>query len=675
MKRQSDNPFDLTKASDYSDRQIQDYWVDIASGAEGLVDLLKPRSLMPMLLLGGKGSGKTHLMRYCSSTVQSLRHPDLKTALKAEGYLGIYARADGLNANRFTGKGQSDDVWADIFAYSFELWLVGTLLSSLRPALEGVELLDAEWNKSFAISISKIFHAGFPGNISTYDELSDHLRDTRQKVDKAINNCSITRKLEGIEVTFSPGDLVFGVPKILSELCDFAKDTVFLYLIDEVENFTEHQQKFLNSLVRYRRDNSTVKIGARLYGIKTYCTLGAGEPIKRDAEFAQVELDALLRETSGKYEELATKLVLKRIEAIRSTAALEANKLNSQFEELPTENYYQQVSQSLVKQRDSEGLERPHVYSFSKALRETIDDPDIVESIINTLRIQDHPLLEKTNLLLFQKKLNKKTDPVALANEIKVEVDKLIQGGPRAAPAYYDVYSHFSSDLLAQLYRDYGKKPVYCGFTTLIRLSQGVPRNLLSLLKHIYRRAIFAGEEPFLHSAISIDAQTQGIRDAADWFWEDSQPDAYGTLVRSAVENICTLLRSIRYADNPSECDLCCFRLDLERISAHAGKAIEMAENWSFLLRIASASSKNDERVVTRFQINPMLAPRWGISESRRGSIELKPELAEGLLQVGDQDAVKGLIAKRVGSMCLPTSIGALASKNTRNQSGLFDDA
>src|SRR5690606_9881734 len=117
------NPFDLTKASDYSDEQVKEYWVDVGDAQKSLVTFIKPTSLVPMFLLGGKGSGKTHLMRYCSSAVQEPRHSNLRTAIAQEKYVGVYSIADGLNVHRFSGKGQTDETWQSIFAYSFELWL------------------------------------------------------------------------------------------------------------------------------------------------------------------------------------------------------------------------------------------------------------------------------------------------------------------------------------------------------------------------------------------------------------------------------------------------------------------------------------------------------------------------------------------------------------------------
>jgi hypothetical protein len=94
MNLLQDNPFNLTKANDYSDAQINDYWVDMPDG-NGFLSILKPASPMPTLILGGKGSGKTHLMRYCSYEIQKLRHSGtLQESIKKEGYLGIYTRCE-----------------------------------------------------------------------------------------------------------------------------------------------------------------------------------------------------------------------------------------------------------------------------------------------------------------------------------------------------------------------------------------------------------------------------------------------------------------------------------------------------------------------------------------------------------------------------------------------------
>ena len=53
------NPFDITKAVDYTDDEIYKYWVDLGDENQGFEKLIKPDSLMPMIIVGSKGSGKT----------------------------------------------------------------------------------------------------------------------------------------------------------------------------------------------------------------------------------------------------------------------------------------------------------------------------------------------------------------------------------------------------------------------------------------------------------------------------------------------------------------------------------------------------------------------------------------------------------------------------------------
>ena len=123
------NPFDITKAVDFTDKEIVDYWVDI-SNKGGFKDLLKPTSIMPMILLGSKGSGKTHIMRYFSYELQKTKHQgDLKKGLEDDKFIGVYLRCSGFNSDRFSNKGQSEEIWDTVYAYYWELWLAQITLN------------------------------------------------------------------------------------------------------------------------------------------------------------------------------------------------------------------------------------------------------------------------------------------------------------------------------------------------------------------------------------------------------------------------------------------------------------------------------------------------------------------------------------------------------------------
>lgn len=651
--KQEENPFDLTKASDFTDTQIFNYWVDMVSDHGGLLGVLNPKSVMPMLLLGGKGSGKTHLMRYCSAPVQAIRHKgNLKSAVAKEGYIGIYARADGLNVGRFAGKGQSPEVWSSIFSFYFELWLILNLISILN------EQLYSDTNKSInEISLTKEICKLFdtpPKSINNLKELSEHLEKKLRTADGIINNCAISRTLSGIEIDFSPGKLCFGIPQIISNSDTFLTDTIFVYLIDEVENFSIDQQKFLNSLIRYRSGNSTIRVGARLYGIKTYATTGAGEPIKISSEYDKIELDNFLRAHNREYSKLAQELVLKRLNE-PTHEYIENKNISEFFESISSENFYKESTEKLITSRKSIDKDRPYFEKLKKHLSEIFGKKsEKIDLIIENLRVKDYALIEKLNILQLYKNWGDQEKILKFSEKIKHDAEQFIKSKP-ASNGYTQTYEHFDSDLLAQLYRDYGRKIPYVGVETLIHLSQGVPRNFLGVLKQIYRRSLFAGEMPFAGGIISAQSQTEGVMDSAAWFWDDAQPDSYGTDVRESIERLATLMRSIRYSDKPSECDLCAFSIDESKISVQSKLTLERAENWSYLVRIRDGSkNKNTQNVDLKFQLSPMLAPKWGLSVHRRGTLEIRTDLANAIFDKDLSSSFDILLKSRISAMQAP---------------------
>jgi hypothetical protein len=122
------NPFVVTRAVDFTDAQILGQWVDLP-GVGGFRALARPASNMPMLILGGKGSGKTHLMRYLSTSVQ-LAGGRSAEAIVADGFVGTYLLCGGINAARFAGKGFSADTWLPVFQYNFDLTLAELCLKN-----------------------------------------------------------------------------------------------------------------------------------------------------------------------------------------------------------------------------------------------------------------------------------------------------------------------------------------------------------------------------------------------------------------------------------------------------------------------------------------------------------------------------------------------------------------
>ena len=87
------NPFSVVKANEFTVTQIIDNWVPMAGSEDGFVAPLNPQELMPKYVLGSKGCGKTHLLRYYSFDARlKLHNGDIKSLLKKDKYLASYSR-------------------------------------------------------------------------------------------------------------------------------------------------------------------------------------------------------------------------------------------------------------------------------------------------------------------------------------------------------------------------------------------------------------------------------------------------------------------------------------------------------------------------------------------------------------------------------------------------------
>src|SRR5439155_4696521 len=126
---------------------------------------------------------------------------------------GVFMRCEGLNANRFSGKGQSDDLWNSVFQYYMDLFLADLLLSHIREILAA----DPGFSRrqtAFCKALRGLFSSENVPAVSTIADLVGFLRDLRGAIDVEVNNCAIKKHLN-IQVHTTRGRLVFGIPELL----------------------------------------------------------------------------------------------------------------------------------------------------------------------------------------------------------------------------------------------------------------------------------------------------------------------------------------------------------------------------------------------------------------------------------------------------------------------------
>jgi hypothetical protein len=665
------NPFENTKASSLDDKQIDDLWVDLPSGSS-FTDLIKPTSPMPTIILGGKGSGKTHILRYHSLKLQRLRFPgNILEGIQKEGYIGIYLECGGLNASRFSGKGQAEEIWRSVFAYYTDIWFALIFLSGVLEKDDDLKNVFYKYEKDICIRINSLFNKRLPDEPKTFDELIDFLKAKKDKIDYDVNNCVMSGETLKIEILATPGDLILEIPGIIEKTIPELKGTRFVYLIDEYENIKEEQQKYINTLVRERRSPSSLKIGVRLYGLRTRETYSASEQIKSGAEFEEFALDKYFRgkKRLKNYRDFASKLCVRRLKSSFSIfdeieVPQDAFKILNEYFEKPESGPFEIEQTRFVLDDKYKNEERPYFVRLKRKLTENFRGCEIngvsskssINEIISNLKMPDYPLIEKFNVFSIYKSWFQKKDLLEASQEIKSKGIEFADN-PGMESEYSSLFKKWKFDLLSQLFRECDKKQKYLGLKTFIELSHGIPRNLLVILKNIYNWSIFNGEEPFKKLKISEDSQLAGVKDASYWFLKDAETPGinFFQTVEPAIRRLCEFFREFRYADKPVEVSLASFSFELAKISEDARKTIEWAEKTSLLIAQENErKDKNSLRVDKTYALNRMLSPMWDLPVARRSVLPLAPNEVEAIFAPKKEDEFKEILNHRRVRMNAP---------------------
>jgi hypothetical protein len=678
------NPFNITKANDLTDGQIHALWVDVddETGHGSLLGRARPASPMPMYILGGKGSGKTHLMRYCSYQVQMLRYESRMVeplvGIQQDKYVGIYVLCNSLDAPRFSGKGQTPASWSELFSYYMELWL-GQALLSLVPDLLKFAKCDQAVEGRICYRIRKLFDANPPPGDTVHDILQG-IEALQRELDYQVNNVAFSGTLNP-NITLSRGRLIFGAPKILQDEIPELKDVVFSYLIDEFENLLFDQQKHVNTLVRGRQHPATFKVGGRSFGIKTLATFSGEEEIIKGAEFEEFRLDEQYRQDAPRYRRLARLIITKRLEQDdQNIVNISDTSLNHFFEDLTAQTRNELVANLFAdqpsEQRQHIKTLRDNLSSFAaSAAALGVSSPDDVSKILDLLSFEAEPLVERLNVLMFYNAWAREQSLVEEAASLHDRAHAFMAGS--GDTSYKQKFSHFRADIIAQVLRENSTPQFYCGIETFIDMSEGQPRPLLTVLKEIYDWAEFEGETPFHGKKISLTAQRKGALTAADWFYTSmTKAGRDGRDVLIAIDRLAELFRINRFSDNPIECSLIGFSATIYDANDRAQHVLKIARERSFLVEILGGQSeRNSERITSKLQLNRMLVPRWRLHTGRRGIATFGKREIEAIFDPAQVDDFNDLRAEWEAKLNAPFSGRRRARKAgfaTPRQADLF---
>jgi hypothetical protein len=670
------NPFDINKAVDYTDEDIFKYWVDINDQA-GFNEMLKPDSLMPMIMEGSKGSGKTHIMKYYSYELQKIRitsekGSSIKEGFEKESFIGLYIRCSGLNANVFSGKGVDDNTWESLFAFYWELW-IGERLIYILSDMQSKGIIDAEEDADLVKGIIGLFMS-CNASCSNLNELREYFMQLQKKLLYEIHNFLLLGKSgPQVDITLNIGALTYGIPNLLKAKVGYFKRKHILYLIDEYENFSEQQQQVMMTLLREKPTSCSIRIGTRPYGIRTYFTMGKIEENREGSEYERVKLDEKIREAEN-YKDYLKNICIKRLQGIGVTLSNDYD-LNAYIENISSDELLEKARHakltSKVKEKLGKNLEKYRAQSLSETE---------IKQILECLSFEQDLVAERTCIVFIYKKIKaKSTDLVGDAKAIREMVLQYQKKNNLSENEMAKYLNYYRTDIRDAIARSANIPIPYYGLDTLIKLSCGTPRTLLRLLKYAFSKQYFnTSKEPFVKGrTLKVESQQAGIEDTYNWFFEENRIPNDVNGVMEAVKRLGSYLQNVRFSDLPPQCSIDIFSVQEENLSSEALRTLKMLEMYSYIVPHKDRRKKNADSKSSTYKLNTILIPKFELSLETRGNVELSKTDAEIILNPNRADEYEDFVKSKLKAYNFPFIMQKGVKKPvtpTPAQPTLFDD-
>ena len=257
------------------------------------------RSNKPLIVEGGRGSGKTMLLRYlCHKTQFSLKRSDFPS--QVFNRIGVYWKIDTQFTAMMSKRKKEKEEWNPIFINWGVLEISEGILSSVASiASSRYNNIDVETLKKIDFSPLKDYCYDIP---SDYAGAFSYIKTRNRKFQLYISN--LKGDFMNLPFCFIK-DLIYCIKYAIPEL----KETVFDIYIDEYENLQDSQCKIINTWIKHSEIPLIFNVAMKKNAMRLTETMG-DERIVAINDYRKVELDSFVEKN---FETFATEMFLLKL--------------------------------------------------------------------------------------------------------------------------------------------------------------------------------------------------------------------------------------------------------------------------------------------------------------------------------------------------------------------------
>ncbi|SKB59718.1 hypothetical protein SAMN05660226_02278 [Parapedobacter luteus] len=595
------------------------------------LDLLTARK--PRVIVGGRGCGKTSLLRFlCHQTQFSPKRIDItQDDLK---HIGLYWKIDTQFAKQLSKRGLENEIWEKAFEHMATLLISQEVLKSIESISNSSFVgFDQSELEKLDLSILDSFNKAIPGN---FMKLRTFLRREFNAFQTWVGSI---RQIE--QPVFLPK--IF-VNELLSELIQqvavFKNSNFFVY-IDEYENLLEEQQKLINTWLKHSEIPLVFNLAMKRNSFVEKQTIGK-EQLSEIHDYREYDLESYY-EGAISFDLFAAEILFLRLMKIENNVVDSPISIND------------------LRSSSSESLNRRRSPEYKSRVLKAANNflPSMSLELIAKEILEDSVLRNRHEALLKQslQSQSKTTRPERLVlhnqpaatiiipsllsrkgvnvDDILLELQKLENGQKNKFTGNTGWLHNNLFGCILLIYEPLGRTcPLYAGFDSFCLLSKTNLRHFLELcFKSITNERLSSSSNL---RQISVKSQADAAKQASASFLKEVKSFGnFGNKLHTMVLRLGTYFKYAQKRIAQSEPEQNHFSIK-GILNSDAQSLLQEAITWSVFYENKITKQKGGKSKLEtedfEYVLNPIYAPYFHISYRKKRRIDLQPNQIETII-------------------------------------------